>query len=52
MTVYFLDSRMMFPDPSEAEPGGLLAVGGDLSPGGFQVLKNPFKDGVFREILG
>ncbi len=31
MTVYQLDVRIVFPPPSEAEPSGLLAVGGDLS---------------------
>jgi len=33
MPVYRLGSEAVFPDPSESEPGGLLAVGGDLSPG-------------------
>jgi len=32
MPVYRLDERLTFPDPEEAEPTGLLAVGGDLSP--------------------
>jgi leucyl/phenylalanyl-tRNA--protein transferase len=32
MPVYRIDERLAFPDPSEAEPSGLLAVGGDLSP--------------------
>jgi len=32
MPVYRLDERLTFPDPAEAEPSGLLAVGGDLSP--------------------
>ena len=31
MTVYRLDLEPVFPPPSEAEPSGLLAVGGDLS---------------------
>ena len=31
MPVYQLDARVVFPPPSEAEPSGLLAVGGDLS---------------------
>lgn len=31
MTVYRLDARIVFPPASEAEPSGLLAVGGDLS---------------------
>ena len=44
MTVYFLDSRIRFPDPSEAEPGGLLAVGGDLSP---ERLLLAYQNGIF-----
>ena len=44
MTVYFLDSRIRFPDPSEAEPGGLLAVGGDLSP---ERLLLAYENGIF-----
>ncbi len=32
MTVYRLNEDVVFPAPSEAEPSGLLAVGGDLSP--------------------
>ena len=31
MTIYRLDAEPVFPPPSEAEPNGLLAVGGDLS---------------------
>lgn len=44
MTVYFLNSRIMFPHPSEAEPGGLLAVGGDLSP---ERLLLAYENGIF-----
>ncbi len=44
MTVYFLDSRIRFPDPSEAEPGGLLAIGGDLSP---KRLLLAYENGIF-----
>ena len=44
MTVYFLDSRIRFPDPREAEPGGLLAVGGDLSP---ERLLLAYENGIF-----
>ena len=44
MTVYFLDSRIRFPDPTEAEPGGLLAVGGDLSP---ERLLLAYQNGIF-----
>jgi leucyl/phenylalanyl-tRNA--protein transferase len=32
VTVYRLREDPVFPSPSEAEPNGLLAVGGDLSP--------------------
>jgi leucyl/phenylalanyl-tRNA--protein transferase len=32
MPVYQLPGEIAFPDPSEAEADGLLAVGGDLSP--------------------
>ncbi len=31
MTVYWLGDEMVFPPPEDAEPDGLLAVGGDLS---------------------
>jgi len=31
--VYRLDNALIFPPPEEADPSGLLAVGGDLSPG-------------------
>lgn len=33
MPVFRLIDQLVFPHPSYAEPGGLLAVGGDLSPG-------------------
>jgi leucyl/phenylalanyl-tRNA--protein transferase len=32
VTVYRLGSDVVFPDPEDADPDGLLAVGGDLSP--------------------
>jgi leucyl/phenylalanyl-tRNA--protein transferase len=32
MPIYRLSRDLVFPPPEEAEPGGLLAVGGDLSP--------------------
>lgn len=32
MPVYRLGPELAFPDPEESEPGGLLAVGGDLEP--------------------
>jgi leucyl/phenylalanyl-tRNA--protein transferase len=33
MTIYRLFAEPVFPDPEEADPDGLLAIGGDLSPG-------------------
>lgn len=44
MTVFHLDSSCRFPDPDQAEPDGLLAVGGDLSP---QRLLNAYSAGIF-----
>ncbi len=44
MTVYRLPEEPIFPDPSEADPSGLLAVGGDLSP---QRLLNAYALGIF-----
>jgi len=45
MPVYRLpDSPIIFPDPHEAEPDGLLAVGGDLSP---QRLLLAYSNGIF-----
>lgn len=32
MPVYLLDGRIAFPDPREADPSGLIGVGGDLRP--------------------
>jgi len=32
MTIYRLFAEPVFPDPEEADPDGLLAVGGDLTP--------------------
>jgi len=32
MPIYQLDERIVFPPPEHADPDGLLAVGGDLSP--------------------
>jgi leucyl/phenylalanyl-tRNA--protein transferase len=32
MPIFPLDENIIFPDPSLAEPDGLLAIGGDLSP--------------------
>jgi len=32
MSIYKLNSDIVFPDPKLAEPDGLLAIGGDLSP--------------------
>lgn len=44
MTVYRLGRSPIFPDPREAEPGGLLAVGGDLSP---ERLLAAYRSGIF-----
>ncbi len=44
MTVYRLPPEPIFPHPAEAEPGGLLAVGGDLSP---RRLLNAYALGIF-----
>ncbi len=44
MPVYRLARDMAFPDPVEAEPNGLLAVGGDLSP---ERLLTAYAEGIF-----
>lgn len=44
MPVYRLIADPVFPDPREAEPEGLLAMGGDLSP---QRLLNAYAQGIF-----
>ena len=44
MTVYRLNEDLVFPPPSEAEPGGLLAVGGDLHP---ERLVLAYRHGIF-----
>lgn len=44
MTVYLLDRKVEFPNPAEAGPGGLLAVGGDLRP---QRLLLAYRKGIF-----
>ncbi|TNE51999.1 MAG: leucyl/phenylalanyl-tRNA--protein transferase [Bacteroidetes bacterium] len=45
MPVFWLDEHeMAFPHPSLAEPGGLLAVGGDLSP---DRLVLAYRNGIF-----
>ena len=44
MPVYLLPDEPLFPPPSEAEPDGLLAVGGDLSP---ERLINAYAEGIF-----
>ena len=44
MTLYRLDRQPLFPDPREAEPNGLLAVGGDLS---VPRLVNAYAAGIF-----
>ncbi len=45
MTVYRLDRRLLdFPPPEEAEPDGLLAIGGDLKP---ERLLRAYCEGIF-----
>lgn len=44
MSVYQLISEPVFPDPSEADDDGLIAIGGDLSP---QRLLNAYANGIF-----
>ncbi|TNE48754.1 MAG: leucyl/phenylalanyl-tRNA--protein transferase [Deltaproteobacteria bacterium] len=44
MTIYRLDRRIIFPSPYEAEPDGLLAVGGDLSPARLELA---YRSGIF-----
>jgi len=44
MTIYRLFDEPVFPDPEEADPDGLLAVGGDLSP---QRLISAYAQGIF-----
>jgi leucyl/phenylalanyl-tRNA---protein transferase len=44
MTIYQLPDEVFFPDPSDAEPDGLLAVGGDLKP---ERLLTGYANGIF-----
>ncbi len=44
MPVYQLTEELVFPDPALAEPEGLLAVGGDLSP---ERLVLAYQQGIF-----
>lgn len=44
MTIYRLFEDPIFPDPEDADPDGLLAVGGDLSP---QRLLTAYSNGIF-----
>ena len=44
MPVFILTDELIFPDPELAEPEGLLAVGGDLSP---ERLILAYKNGIF-----
>ncbi len=44
MTIYRLFEEPIFPDPEEADPDGLLAVGGDLSP---TRLLTAYSNGIF-----
>jgi leucyl/phenylalanyl-tRNA--protein transferase len=42
--MYFLSKELFFPDVSQADPQGVLAIGGDLSP---ERLELAYKSGVF-----
>ncbi len=44
MTVYLLNESLVFPEPEDAEPSGLLAIGGDLS---IDRLLLAYKSGIF-----
>jgi leucyl/phenylalanyl-tRNA--protein transferase len=44
MPIFPLDASIVFPDPSLAEPDGLLAIGGDLSP---IRLIEAYRNGIF-----
>jgi leucyl/phenylalanyl-tRNA---protein transferase len=44
MPVYYLPEEPVFPPPSQAEPNGLVAVGGDLSP---ERLIAAYSEGIF-----
>ncbi|MCX6282539.1 MAG: leucyl/phenylalanyl-tRNA--protein transferase [Bacteroidetes bacterium] len=44
MPVYLLAEEPVFPSPSKAEPDGLLAIGGDLSP---ERLMKAYSEGIF-----
>lgn len=44
MPVYLLNESLVFPHPMNAEPGGLLAVGGDLS---VERLLLAYRNGIF-----
>lgn len=44
MTVYLLDDSLVFPHPDNAEPNGLLALGGDLR---LERLLLAYKSGIF-----
>lgn len=44
MPVYRLDDRPIFPDPEDADPSGLLAIGGDLS---IPRLLEAYRRGIF-----
>ena len=44
MSVYYLSPTPVFPSPEDADPDGLLAVGGDLSP---ERLLAAYENGIF-----
>ncbi len=49
MPIFPLDASIVFPDPSLAEPDGLLAIGGDLSP---VRLIEAYRNGIFPWFQG
>ena len=42
--IFQLDERLIFPDPNLAEPDGLLAIGGDLTPARLMLA---YENGIF-----
>ena len=44
MPVFQLNEQIQFPPPEMAEPNGLLAIGGDLSP---ERLLDAYRQGIF-----
>jgi leucyl/phenylalanyl-tRNA--protein transferase len=56
LTIYLLDDAFVFPDPTQTDdPSGILAVGGDLTPGRLVLAYSlgifPWYDAAFSPIL-